>query len=207
MNRTTLVILAIIGFFLFIRLKKIIGYIAFSGFMPYKNNKLWAIKDLLAEIKQHPFDPDKPIVIRSINAGPAGFLGAVAQVLPRASLVAVQQKRRRYVLDALQLLFRKRVKLLFTRNAYSLYLKDANVIYVRLQPDTLLELVKKFKYECAPGTLLISSQVPVPNMVEKRIFNAPPVIKQGRFTLHKKTSEELKKLASVRAEMHYLYEI
>lgn len=207
MSRPTLIFFAIIGLFLLIRLKKLIGYLVFSGFMPYKNNKLWAIKDLLEEIQRHKFDEDKPLVIRSINAGPAGFLGAIGKIYPRAQLVAIQQKRSRYLRDFLQLMFRRRVRLVYRPSAYRSYIKDTNILYIRLQPDNLLELVKKFRYECAPGTLLISSNVPVPNMLEKRIFNVPPVIKQRRFGFRKRTPEELKKLAEVKSEIHYLYEI
>lgn len=182
------------------------GYLLFAGFRPWRNNKVWAISEMIDFIGHQRFDEDEQMVIYSINAGNSGFLGTIAKAFPAAKCVAIQQKRRRLMLDYLQLVF-SGVKLKFEKNAYLLDIKEAKIIYLRLQPDTLLEMVKKFKYECAPGTILISNSVPVPNMIERKIFNIPPTLTQGRFTMHKKSPEELKKLASVRAEMHYLYEI
>jgi hypothetical protein len=206
MNKPTLVIIAIIGLFLFTRLKRMFGYFLYAGFSPWRNKKVWAISEMIDFIGHQRFDEDEQVVIYSINAGNSGFLGTIAKTFPKAKCVAIQQKRRRLILDYIQLLFSD-IKLKFEKNAYLLDIKEAKIIYLRLQPDTLLEMVKKFKYECAPGTILISNSVPVPNMVERKIFNIPPTLTQGRFTMHKKSDEELKKLASVRAEMHYLYEI
>jgi hypothetical protein len=153
---------------------KIVRFYLFSGFAPFINIRKSQAQVIISELSKEKLVAD-PIVY-ALGAGKAGFLKVLADNLPLAKNLGVENHLGRFILEKLQLLSRlSPIKLKFFRRIYHLKLNEANLIYCDLDLEDLSELPKKFKYECRPGTIVLSIGNPIPNLEEKRGFDLPPV--------------------------------
>ncbi|MEI8361286.1 MAG: hypothetical protein WCG01_04105 [bacterium] len=171
MNKYYLIALGLATLYLFTKIAKI--YL-FSGFAPFVNMRRSQAQAVIGELFKEKMVEDP--VVYSLGSGQFGFLSVLQENMPKARLVGVENNLRLYIIEKLQLLSKfSPIQLKAQKRIYSLKFDDIDLIYCDLSLEDLTELPLKFKYECRPGTIILSMGTPIPNLEEKRGFDLPPV--------------------------------
>jgi hypothetical protein len=171
MNKYYLIGLNLVALYIFLKIARV--YL-FHGFAPFINIRKSQAQAIISELSKEKLVSD-PLIF-SLGSGSAGFLAVAANNLPAAKLQGFQSRIGLYLIEKIQLLTRfSKIALKFTRRIYQVRLNEADLIYCDLSIDDLAQLPRKFKYECRPGTIVLSIGNPIPNLEEKRGFDLPPV--------------------------------
>lgn len=171
MNKYYYIALNLAGLYAFLKIARIYLLHGFSPFINLRYSQALAIIDELGKEKLVA-DP----VVYSLGAGQVGFLSVLAQKLPAAKPVGVQNRFGLFILEKLQLLSKlSRIELKLQKRIYSLKFEKVDLIYCDLSLEELAELPRKLKYECRAGTIVLSVGNPIPNLEEKRGFDLPPI--------------------------------
>jgi hypothetical protein len=175
------------------------------GFAPVISSRPWVIQTLIEELKKDKIKENP--VFYSLSCGKSGFLYFVGKAFPHATLIGVEHDFFPFLLEKAQVLLRLQdIKVIYTKRLYNLDVSRASVIYCYLGIEYLRELPKKFKFECKPGTLIISVGFPIPNLPEKKVLEISQ--QQGRLQfLSKRKLLSSKKKEAKRPHLIYIYEI
>lgn len=198
-----LIVAAITAAYLFIRL---LFDLLLRGFAPIVSSRPWVIEGLIEELRKENI-PEKP-TIYSLSCGKSGFLYFVGREYPGSTLVGVEQGLKLYIVAKLQSMIRFwGIKVLYEKKLHRLNFKDANIIYCYLSATELRELPNKFKFECKPGTIIISIGIPIPGIPEKRTVSISGQSGRFFFLSTKVQMENAKPKDAKRAHYIYFYQI
>jgi hypothetical protein len=205
MAKLLIALYAFAGFSFFYFLIRFTFDLLLRGFAPVVSSRPWVIATLIDELKKGKIR-DNP-VFYSLSCGKSGFLYFVGKAFPHATLIGVEHDFFPYLMEKLQVMIRLLdIKVVYEKRLYNLDVKRANVIYCYLGVEYLRELPKKFKFECKPGTLIISVGFPIPNLPEKKVLEISQ--QQGRLSfLSKRKLFSSKKKEAKRPHLIYIYEI
>ncbi len=205
MNKVQIAVYGAIVFSFFYYLIRFTFDLLLRGFAPVVSSRPWVIETLIDELKKNKIKENP--VIYSLSCGKSGFLYFVGKAFPNATLVGVENDFLLYLLERIQVMIRLLdIKVLYQKRLYNLDVSRANVIYCYLGVKYLRELPKKFKFECKPGTLIISVGFPIPNLPEKKVLEISQ--QQGRLDfLSKRKIFSPKKKEGKRPHLIYIYEI
>lgn len=132
--------------------------IVFRGFAPFISTGGLVIKKIMEELEIK--DGAK---VYELGCGKAGFLSAAEKKNPKADFTGVEYSSMPYVMARMQLsLIKSKIKII-KQNFFETNLRDADIIYCFLNIKTMVELEKKFKAECKPGTIIVSYMFTLPN--------------------------------------------
>lgn len=197
-----IIAVVIIAFYLFI---KLLFDLLLRGFAPLVSSRPWVIEGLIEELKKEDIK-EKP-TIYSLSCGKSGFLYFVGREYPGAALVGVEQGLKPYLVAKIQSAIRRLgIKVIHQPKLHRLDFRDADIIYCYLSVTEIRDLPNKFRFECKPGTIIISVGMPIPGIPEKRTISISG--QAGRFFfLSTKIDNESKLKDSKRAHYIYFYEI
>ncbi len=147
--------------------------VVFRGFAPFISTKFSAILAILKELNLSGKE-----TVYELGAGKAGFLRAVEQKFKNEKLVGVEYSWWPYVLAKMQIVITGSKIQMIRKNIFKISLKEADVIYCFLIPETMKRLKEKFKKECRPGTLVVSYRFSIAGLDPER------VIKEGRDNIY-----------------------
>ncbi len=173
------------------------------GFAPFISSRPWVIKQILDEIELKPNS-----IIYSFGSGKSGFLYAIGKKYPDATLIGVEWLILPFISSKIQVFLRRaKIKVLFKRNLREVDIKKADLIYCYLDVDILKDLAKKFKFECRPGTKIVSNGFVVPGLEPTKVLELTE--KKGRFAFLLKNRRLWlpKRKRSKKENKIYFYEI
>lgn len=125
--------------------------IIFKGFAPFISTKFRIILTIVKELNLTGKEK-----VYELGAGKAGFLRAVEQKFGNSELCGIEKAWWPYFLARIQIaLSHSKIKII-RKDLFKINLKDADVIYCFLNVQMMIDLEKKIKEECRPGTLVIS---------------------------------------------------
>jgi hypothetical protein len=206
MNIYTEIAYGIAGILAYYLITEIFFDILLRGFAPLISSRPWVINTLLEELKKEKIKANP--VIYSLSCGKSGFLLGVGGSYPNAELIGVEHDLFPFILEKIQLIIRfSNIKAIYQKNLYQLDIKRADLIYCYLDVEILRELPKKFKFECKPGTIIISNGFPIPNLVEKRSVDISSKKRKLAFLSKSKKLMASKEKEGKRANLVYFYEI
>lgn len=205
MNKIQLVLFGAVSASFFYFLIRFTFDLLLRGFAPVISSRPWVIQTLIDELKKDKIKENP--VFYSLSCGKSGFLYFVGKSFPNATLIGVEHDFFPYILEKLQVAIRLLdIRVIYHKTLYNLDVSRASVIYCYLGVEYLRELPKKFKFECKPGTLIISVGFPIPNLPEKKVLEISQ--QQGRLHfLSKRKLLSSKKKEAKRPHMIYIYQI
>ncbi len=139
--------------------------IVFKGFAPFIST---GFNVILAVLKELDLKGDE--VVYELGSGSAGFLRAVEQKFNNQKLVGVEYSWWPYFLSKAQIIFSGSKIKLIRKDMFEVNLKEADVIFCFLNIKMMVKLEKKFKEECRPGTLIISSIFKLPTIEPEKVI-------------------------------------
>jgi hypothetical protein len=185
---------------------KFVFDVLLRGFAPFIISRPWAVKSLVEETLKEKIHENP--VIYSLSCGKSGYLSAIGEVFPAAELIGVEHDIMPYYLEKIQLFFkRSRIKTFFHKHLYNLDVSRADLIYCYLDVEILRDLPKKLKFECKPGTIIISNGYPIPGLFEKRMVEIESQERRMGFLSKRKKMFKSKSKEGNRANLFYVYEI
>lgn len=206
MNKYYLIGLGIVGLLFLYIISRFFFAILLRGFAPLIASRPWAVKSLIDEVNKEQIR--KNPVIYSLSCGKSGFLRAAGKNFPSAELIGVEHDLLPYLLERIQLALRRTgIKIIYQKNLYKLDVSRADLIYCYLDIENLRELPKKFKFECKPGTIIISNGFPIPNLNFKKNLEISSQKRKFGFLSKRKKLIAPKAKESKRANLLYFYEI
>ncbi len=174
------------------------------GFAPFISSRPWVIGQILNEIELRPNS-----TIYSFGSGKSGFLYAIGRKYPDATLIGVEWLILPFVSSRIQVFLRRaKIKVLFKRNLREVDVKKADLIYCYLDVDLLKDLAKKFKFECRPGTKIVSNGFLVPGLEPTKVLELTENKKERfAFLLRNRMLWLPKRKRSKKENKIYFYEI
>lgn len=180
---------------------KLLFDLLLRGFAPIVSSRPWVIQSLIEELHKEKI-PESP-TIYSLSCGKSGFLYFVGMNFQDATLIGVEKRLLPYVIAKLQSIVRfLNIKVLYSRHFHRLDLTKADIIYCYVGINVLRELSDKFKFECKPGTIIISIGFPIPGLSELRVIAIPQRIGKSFSWFTKK---QLKPKPNENLRAHYIY--
>jgi len=206
MNIYTEIALGLAAIFAYYFVTRVVFDILLRGFAPLVSSRPWVISILAEELKKEKIKNNP--VIYSLSCGKSGFLLGMGGIYPNAELIGVEHDLFPFILEKIQLIIRfSHIKAFYQKKLYKLDIKRADLIYCYLDVEILRELPKKFKFECKPGTIILSNGFPIPNLVEKRSVDISDKKRKFAFLSKSKKLLSSKEKEGKRANLVYFYEI
>ena len=164
-------IFLIIGYFL----TKIIFDLLLRGFTPFIPSRPWVVQELLNELDL----PKEDAVCLAFSTGRSGFLHALEKEYPKIKLLANEHAMFPFLVSKLQALTRSTRIKIFHERIHRVNVKAVDFIYCHLNPEDLRGMGKKFKFECKPNTIIVSTGFNIPDLEPFKII--PLEDKKGKY--------------------------
>jgi len=151
------------------------------GFAPFIPSRPWVVDQLLEEIElpDNPRKKDHNYSFMAFSSGRSGFFRALEEKHPNARLVAVEPDFFPFLVSKLQGFLRRSRMRIIHQPVQEVEVKGFDLIYSHLYPDKMEGLGHKLKYECDPGTRVVSTGFNIPHLVAKRTVALPD--RKGRL--------------------------
>ncbi len=174
------------------------------GFHPFITSRPWVVEELMPEIK---LNTKRPLQIIAFSSGRSGFFYSLLQVYPQAKLIGYEHSWFPFLVAKVQA-FIRRSRIIIKKSAvHHVQVNKADFIYCHLSPDKMRDLGKKLKFECRPGTKIVSTGFNIPYLEPTKIIELPD--KDGRFNFLSKNQElfQSKNKKFKKEKKAYFYEI
>lgn len=166
-------VLAVIIFFI----TDFIFRLLLRGFAPFIPSRPWVVDELLREMEL-PKNKKNPNLL-AFSSGRSGYFHTLEKKYPQARLVAVEPSFFPYLVAKFQGFLRKtRIKIIH-KPVHAVEVKGFDFIYSHLYPDKMEDLGPKLKFECDPGTQVVSTGFNIPRLVAKKTVSLPD--RKGRL--------------------------
>lgn len=173
------------------------------GFSPFIPSRPWVVEQIIRELE---FEKRKPIMI-AFSSGRSGFFNTLQKKFPDAVLIGIESDFFPYIVAKVQKVLRRtKIKVKY-QPIHRVNIKEADLIYCHLEPDELRELSSKFKFECKPGTLVISTGFNIPYLDPLKIV--PLEDRSGKYDFFSKNQNlfQSKYKKFKKEKKAYIYEI
>lgn len=145
------------------------------GFMPFIPSRPWVVEQLLDELEL----PKEDAICIAFSTGRSGFFHALERRYPKIKLFANEHAKFPFVLAKLQAMVRSTGIKIFYERVHRVNVKDADFIYCHLDPEYLRGMGKKFKFECKPDTIIVSTGFSISDLEPFKIV--PIKDRRGKF--------------------------
>jgi len=144
----------------------IIFNLLLRGFSPFFPSRPWVVRQLMDELN---FDK-KNMTMVAFSAGRSGFFHTLSKKYPEAKLIGDEPALFPYVMARIQSIIRRtRIKIIH-KKIHRVNIKNADLIYCHMYPDSLRELSSKFKFECKTGAIIISTGFNIPYLDPTKVI-------------------------------------
>ncbi|RLC38753.1 hypothetical protein DRH27_01515 [Candidatus Falkowbacteria bacterium] len=170
-NIITYLILIGLGYIIVIFLFDIL----LRGFVPFIPSRPWVVEQILSELEIPQSNPK----MFAFSSGRSGFFLALEKKYPDAVLVAVESDLFPYLVAKTQAFVRQtRIKVI-RQPIHRVNIKEVDFIYSHLYPDKMEGIGAKLKFECRPGTQIVSTGFNFRTLTPKKVIELPDV--KGKF--------------------------
>ena len=156
---------AVIGYFAVI----FIFDILLRGFVPFITSRPWVAEQILEELEIPQADP----TLMALSSGRSGVFHALEKKFPTARLIAVETDFFPYIVSKTQAWLRRTKIKVIKSEIHRVDVRQADFIYSHLYPDKMSGLGAKLKFECRPGTQIISTGFNISFLEPKKVVNLP----------------------------------
>ncbi|MCU0678932.1 MAG: hypothetical protein MUC28_00600 [Planctomycetes bacterium] len=156
---------AVIGYFAVI----FIFDILLRGFVPFITSRPWVVQQIMEELD---IPQPSPTMI-ALSSGRSGVFHALEKKYPAAKLIAVETDLFPYIVSRTQALIRRTKIRVIKSEIHRVDVRQADFIYSHLYPDKMAGLGAKLKFECRPGTQVVSTGFNIPYLEPKKVVNLP----------------------------------
>lgn len=149
------------------------------GFAPFVSSRPWVVFKILREINIKP----KSNII-SLGCGKSGLLHSIElNYQDIGKLTGVEYSFFPYLISKLQSIirFNSKIKVEHATSLYRVDVRDADLIYCYLDVELVRDLGKKFKFDCRPGTQIISNGYLIPGLEAKKVMEVSADESKGRM--------------------------
>jgi hypothetical protein len=150
--------------------------IILRGFLPFMPSRPWVVEQLLTALD---LPTNKKIKCIALSTGRSGFFHALEKKYPKADLLGVELELVPYLVAWFQTLIRNTRIEIKHLSVHRVNIRDANFIYIHLDPDEMRDIGKKLRFECQTDTIVISTGFNIPYLQPKKIIDLPD--RKGRL--------------------------
>lgn len=163
------------------------------GFVPFIASRPWLVNQVNERLEKLTIKNSPHFKAISLGSGRSGFFASLEKKYPEAVLDGYEKGVLYFSLSWLQALVKKsRIKVRRSRHFHRVKVSDADLIYCYApSSETIRELGDKFKFECKPGTIILSNGFVVPFLEIKDIIELSDT--RGRYSFFSKNRFLLKK--------------
>ena len=137
------------------------------GFSPFLRSRPWVSEQILADLKLKK----EPKRMLALSTGRSGFFHELGKVYKNAEMVAIEPSLFPYLVSKIQAFIRRtRIKVLWQK-IHRVDVKNFDLVYSHLYPDNMQGLGPKLKFECDPGTIVLSAGFNIPTLVAKKVIS------------------------------------
>ncbi len=134
--------------------------ILLRGFLPFIPSRPWVVEQIINEFEL----PEGKQNCIAFSTGRSGFFHALERKYPQAKLTAIEPNLFPFLVSWAQTLVRETKINVVRKEVHRVNVRDADFIYCHLYPDDLRGMGKKFKFECRPDTIIISTGFNIMNL-------------------------------------------
>jgi hypothetical protein len=173
------------------------------GFSPFITSRPWVVEQIIRELT---FEKKKPIMV-AFSSGRSGFFNTLQIKFPDAVFIGIESEFFPYVVAKVQSFLRRTKIRVKYQPIHRVNIKEADLIYCHLEPDELRELSSKFKFECKPGALVISTGFNIPYLDPIKVV--PLEDRSGKYDFFSKNQNlfQSKYKKFKKEKKAYIYEI
>lgn len=184
-------------------LVKFIFQLLLRGFSPFLSSRPWVVEQIMNELEI----PQKNPKLLALSSGRSGFFRVLEKKYPKAGLLGVEPYLFSFLAAKAQRIIRRSRMKIIRQTIYHVNYKDADLIYCHLYPNQMDALGPKLKFECKPGTQIISTGFNIVHLKPKKVVDLPD--RKGRFDWFSKNQKlfQLKKHKHKKEKKAYFYEI
>ena len=163
------------------------------GFVPFIASRPWIVNQVNDYLKTLNIKNYPKFKAVSFGSGRSGFFASLEKIYPEAKLEGHEKGFLYFSLSWLQAIARRsRIKVRKSRHFHRIKVSDADLIYCYApSSETIRELGDKFKFECKPGTIILSNGFVVPFLEINNIIELSDT--RGRYSFLSKNRFLLKK--------------
>ncbi len=134
------------------------------GFVPFIASRPWVVEQVNDHLKTLTIRNLPHFKALSLGSGRSGFFASLEKKYPEAELEGHEKGLLYFSLSWLQsLVKRSRIKVRRSRHFHRVSVSDVDLIYCYApSSETIRELGDKFKFECKPGTIILSNGFVIP---------------------------------------------
>lgn len=115
----------------------------------------------------------------ALSTGRSGFFNEIGKLYKDAELIAVEPSFFQFLVARTQAAIRRTGIKIYWQKIHRADVKDFDFIYSHLYPDNMQGLGLKLKFECTPGTVVLSAGFNIPVLRTKKIILLPD--RKGRL--------------------------
>ena len=163
------------------------------GFVPFIASRPWVVDQVNDHLKTLKIKNSPHFKALSLGSGRSGFFSSLEKKYPDAQLEGHEKGFLYFFLSWLQAFVRRsQIKVKRSRHFHRVKVSDVDLIYCYApSSETIRELGDKFKFECKPGTIILSNGFVVPFLGISDIIELSDT--RGRYSFLSKNRFLLKK--------------
>ena|SRR3989339_864589 len=174
------------------------------GFAPFLPSRPWVTDQILSALKLPEGDP----VIIALSSGRSGFFHALEKKYGKTgTLIGVEMKLFPYIVAKTQSILRRSRIRVIKSQIHRVNVKEARLIYCHLYPPDMVGLGKKFKFECRPGTVIVSTGFNIPFLTPTKTIDLPDRAGRLDFLSRNQNLFQRKNRKFKKEKRAYFYEI
>lgn len=174
------------------------------GFNPFIPNRPWVTEQLMPEVE---LSENRKIKILAFSSGRSGFFYKLKEKYPNSQLIGYENTVFPYMVGKLQAFVRRMDIDIRYSKVHRTDVSDIDFIYCHLTPEKMRGLGKKIKFECKPGTKVVSTGFNIPYLNPSKVVELPD--KEGRLNFLSKNQNlfQSKHKKFKKEKKAYFYEI
>jgi hypothetical protein len=150
--------------------------ILLRGFYPFIPSRPWVVDQILENLAITHKNPK----MLALSSGRSGFFRALELKYKNAKeFTGVELGFFPFFVAKVQVMIRNTKIKVIKSEVHRLNVGDYDFIYSHLDPDQIRGLGKKLKFECKPGTLIVSTGFNIPYLTPAKIIDLPD--RKGRY--------------------------
>ncbi len=173
------------------------------GFAPFIPSRPWVVQQLFGEFELK----EENSVLVAFSSGRSGFFRFLEKKYPHYVLVGVEPSLFPFLVSKIQSWIRRtRIKVVH-QPVNRADVSKADLIYNHLYPNDMKDLGKKLKFECRPGTIVISTGFNIPGLEPRKIIDLPDLPGRLEFLSKNQKLFQKKSRKYKKEKKAYFYEI